>query len=438
MSINVCENAQQIKSELQDNPFPGQASIPSCRSMAVALDAADPLASLRQNFSIPANTIYMCGNSLGPLPTKVIERLEDGVKRQWGEDLIRSWNSNSWFTLPEKLAPRIARLIGAEAEEVTVADSTSVNLFKVVAAARSLRPDRHKIVTEAGNFPTDAYVLQGLSNLMRDPRPPVLAARDRLVDLIDDDTAVVVLTHVHYKDSAMFDMADITRRAHRHGALIVWDLSHSVGAVPVDLNGCNADFAIGCTYKYLNGGPGAPAFIFAAARHHAAMHPGLVGWWGHSKPFEFDDQYAAAPSMRQMLTGTGAILGMIALDAALDVFADIDMLAVRAKSLALAHLFTELLQQKCGGFGLQSASLLPLKARGSHIALRHEAGYPIMRALIARNVIGDFRAPDVIRFGLAPLYLRYQDIWDATDILAEVLTSGAWRDPQLLQKSTVT
>lgn len=438
MKLSVCDYPAPTTDNPSRDYSRSDVVLPASRADAVAMDAADPLANVRDQFQLPDDTIYLCGNSLGPLAKRAATRLQDGVQRQWGQDLIRSWNANSWFTLPERLAPRIARLIGAEAREVTVADSTSVNLFKVVAAARSLRQGRTRVVTEAGNFPTDAYVLEGLAELMRDPQPPVLARREQLLESIDDDTAVVVLTHVHYKDSALFDMAELTQHAHRHGALIVWDLSHSVGALPVDLNACDADFALGCTYKYLNGGPGAPAFIYAATRHHAAMQPGLVGWWGHAQPFAFDDTYAAGAGMRRMLTGTGSILGMIALEAALEVFDELDMQVLRAKSLALCDLFSRLVEQKCAGHGLSQASALPLAQRGSHIALRHEAGYAIIQSLIRRNVVGDFRAPDVIRFGLAPLFVRFQDVWDAVDALADVLTSGAWRNSALTQRATVT
>ena len=415
---------------------PGE--VPNSRAAALQMDLADPLAVARSKFRLPPETIYMCGNSLGPLPRCVAERMTDAIDREWGRDLIRSWNANEWFTLPDRLGARISRLIGAEPNEVTVADSTSVNLFKAVAAARSLRPDRTRIVTEAGNFPTDAYVMQGLSALLRDGEPPRLASREAIIDEIDTDTAVVVLTHVHYRDSAMFDMEVITRHAHACGALIVWDLSHSVGAVPLDLNACNADFAVGCTYKYLNGGPGAPAFLFAAARHHRDMQPGLVGWWGHSKPFDFDDDYAAAPGMRRMLTGTGPILGLIALESALDVFETLDMAEVRRKSIALSRLFLHRVEKKCAGHGLEAVTSLPLEQRGSHVALRHPQGYAIMQALIRRHVIGDFRAPDVIRFGLTPLYLRYQDVWDAVDTLAEVLGSGEWRAADFRSRALVT
>lgn len=408
------------------------------RLAARQLDRDDPLARVREQFVLPAGSIYLCGNSLGPLPRAARARLDRAIDVEWGQDLVRSYNKHGWFSLPEKLGARLARLIGARADEVTVADNTSVSLFKALCAARSLRPGRRKIVTEAGNFPTDGYVMQGLAQLLGDPQPPVLAPREQVLEAIDQDTAVVCLTHVHYRDSAMFDLAAVTGHAHRQGALVVWDLSHSIGAVPVDLDAANADFAIGCTYKYLNGGPGSPAFIYAASRHHRTMQPGLVGWWGHSQPFEFRDEYTPAEGMRSMLTGTGHILGMIALDAALDVFDQVDLSAVRAKSLALSRLFLQRIADRCAGFGVTPCSEAPLESRGSHVALRHPEGYAVIQALIRRQVIGDFRAPDVMRFGLAPLYLSFENVWDAVELLAAVLAGGEWRDEAFQQRAAVT
>lgn len=402
------------------------------------LDRQDPLREVIHCFDLPPDTIYLCGNSLGALPKSVPSHLSAVTQQQWGEALIRSWNAHAWFVMPEHISAKLAKLLGADADEVTVADSTSVNLFKATCAAKGLRPGRRKILTEAGNFPTDAYVLQGLARMLGPSARFASAARSDLMSAIDDDTAVVVLTHVHYKDCAMFDMAEVTRQAHAQGALVVWDLSHSVGALPVDLNGCDADFAVGCTYKYLNGGPGSPAFIFAARRHHASMDPGLVGWWGHEKPFEFSDDYAPAPGMRRMLSGTGHILGMAALDAALEIFDTLDMRQVREKSLRMSALFLDLVEQRCAGFGVTAITRRDDAARGSHVAIAHPDGYAIMQALIRRGIIGDFRAPDVMRFGLTPLYLSYRNVWDAVDGLAQVLTSGEWKSADLARRTLVT
>jgi kynureninase len=402
------------------------------------MDHDDPLREVIHAFELPPNTIYMCGNSLGALPKRVAPHLAAVTREQWGETLIRSWNTHSWFVMPERISGKLARLLGAGNDEVTVADSTSVNLFKATCAAKGLRAGRRKILTEAGNFPTDAYVLQGLAQLLGAGTTFASAPRSELIDAIDTDTAVVVLTHVHYKDCAAFDMSEVTRRIHESGALVVWDLSHSVGALPVDLNGCNVDFAVGCTYKYLNGGPGAPAFIFAARRHHEAMNPGLVGWWGHDKPFEFSDEYTPAPGMRRMLSGTGHILGMAALEAALDIFNGLDMNVVREKSLRMSELFLDLVEQRCSGFGLRPITRRDDRSRGSHVAIAHADGFAIMQALIRRGVIGDFRAPDAMRFGLTPLYLSYRNVWDAVNTLEQVLQSGEWNSVELARRSLVT
>ena len=402
------------------------------------MDRQDPLREVIHAFELPPDTIYMCGNSLGALPKCVTSHLSAVTQQQWGNTLIRSWNAHSWFVMPERIGEKLARLLGAGADELTVADSTSVNLFKATCAAKGLRTGRRKILTEAGNFPTDAYVLQGLARLLGEGAAFVSAARADLTDAIDDDTAVVVLTHVHYKDCAAFDMAATTRQVHERGALVVWDLSHSVGALPVDLNGCDVDFAVGCTYKYLNGGPGAPAFIFAARRHHASMDPGLVGWWGHDKPFEFSDDYTPAPGMRRMLSGTGHILGMAALEAALNIFDGLDMNVVREKSLRLSALFLDLVEQRCAGFGLSPITRRDDETRGSHVAIAHPDGFAIMQALIRRKIVGDFRAPDTMRFGLTPLYLTYRNVWDAVDALSNVLKSGEWKSADFARRSLVT
>jgi kynureninase len=319
-----------------------------------------------------------------------------------------------------------------------VADSTSINLYKTVNAALRLREDRRAVVAEIGNFPTDAYVLQGIAKRPGDAAELRACERGDVAGAIDSDTAVVVLTHVHYRDCAAFDMQAITRRAHEAGALVVWDLSHSVGAVSLDLAAADVDFAVGCTYKYLNGGPGAPAFIYAAGRHHDALDPGMVGWWGHRSPFEMLEEYSPAAGMRRMLTGTASIIALAALDGALDVFDGVAMSDVRAKSIGLTSAFMELVQSKCAGFGVEIMTPADPESRGSHVALRHEQGYAIMQALIARGVVGDFRAPDVMRFGFAPLYVSYRDVCESVEVLADVLSREEWRRPEFSQRSRVT
>ncbi|MEN2786625.1 kynureninase [Sphingomonas qilianensis] len=401
------------------------------------MDAADPLAAFRQRFLLPEGQIYLDGNSLGALPRDTPARVADTVAREWGEGLVGSWNSADWIGAPQRIGAKIARVIGAAPQEVLVADSTSVNLFKLLVAAIGARPGRHVILTEPGNFPTDLYIAQGVAALL--PRVDVRTVpRADIVAAIDPDTAVVLLTHVHYKSGALFDMAAITRAAHDHGALALWDLSHSVGAVELDLTAANADLAIGCGYKYLNGGPGAPAFLYVAARHQATLRSPLTGWMGHAAPFDFGDDYAAGAGVNRFLCGTPPILGMAALEVGVDLWLEADRAALFQKSRALCSLFIELVEQRCAGLGLTLASPAAADARGSHVSFAHADGYPVMQALIARGVIGDFRAPDVLRFGFTPLYIGYEDVWRAVEILRDVLDSGSWDTPAFRARAAVT
>ena len=408
------------------------------RVAMTARDALDSLAPLRDQFELPAGVLYMDGNSLGALPRVTAERVADLVARQWGTDLIRSWNSNDWIGAPARIGAKIAPLIGAAPDEVIVADSVSVNLFKLACGALGLRPDRRVILTEPGNFPTDLYILKGLERLLGERVEIRVRAREDLEAAIDEEVAVVVLTHIHYKTAERWPMAAITRRAHEHGALALWDLSHSAGAVAVDLNGAGADLAIGCGYKYLNGGPGAPSFLFVAERWRDQIASPLSGWMGHADPFEFGDDFRPAKGIRRQLCGTPGMLGMAALEAGVDVFSGVSMAAVEAKSLALGDAFIDLVEARCGFAGLELASPRSATARGSHVSFRHPNGYAIMQALIARGVIGDFRAPDILRFGLTPLYLGFADIWDAVQILRDVLQTRAYEDPGFSRRAAVT
>ena len=403
-----------------------------------ALDAKDPLAQWRGEFSLPEGVIYLDGNSLGALPKATLARMQDVITLEWGRDLIKSWNTADWINAPTRLGDEIATLVGAGPGEVVAADSTSLNLFKLAAAAVRMQPGRHKIISEPGNFPTDLYVLQGLVDYLGPDYILETVERDQIPAAIDSDTAVVVLTHVHYKTGRMFDMADLTKKAQAAGALMLWDLSHSAGAVPVDLNGCNADLAIGCGYKYLNGGPGAPAFLFVAKRHQEAIRPPLSGWMGHAAPFAFSDDYAPAPGIRRNLCGTPSVLGMAALEVSLDMMTRVNMSELRTKSQKMGDLFIRLVEEKCNSHGFGLASPKDASERGSQVSLTHDQGYAIMQALIARNVIGDFRAPEILRFGFTPLYLRYADIWDGAEILAEVMDSGAWKAEEFQKRAAVT
>ena len=399
---------------------------------ARALDATDPLAARRDDFLLPEGVIYLDGNSLGALPKATPAALADVATRQWGDRLIRSWNEG-WIDAPQRIGAKIAPLIGAAADSVIIGDTTSTHLFKALVAALRSNPARHTVLSEAGNFPTDLHIAEGAVGCVPGARLKVVARED-LAAAIDDDTAVLLLTHVHYKTSDRFDMAAWTARAHAAGALMLWDLSHSVGAVPIDLTAANADMAVGCTYKYLNGGPGAPAFLYVAKRWQDSLASPLSGWMGHAAPFAFEDAYRPAPGMKRWLAGTPAMLSTAALETALDLWADIDQHAVATKR---ARLF-DILAAAGDALGLDCVSPRDPARRGSHISFRHPQAYALTQALIARGVIGDFRDPDILRLGLTPLYLSHEDVWRAADILRETLESEAWRDPAFSERLAVT
>ena len=400
-------------------------------------DNADPLDVLRSRFSLPDGVIYLDGNSLGALPFTVVNAVQEAVERQWGSDLIASWNKHRWIGLPQNAGGRIAGLIGAEPDEVVVADSVSVNLFKLAAAAMSARPGRRAIVTEGGDFPTDLYILQGLVEIMPEVELRVVPPGG-IEAALDDRVALVLLSHVHYRSGAVRDMARLNAAIRAEGALSLWDLSHSAGVLDVDLNRDGADLAAGCGYKYLNGGPGAPAWLFVARRRQAELRNPLSGWMGHARPFDFADDYAPAAGIDRWLCGTPPILSLTALDAALDVFDGVDMGAARAKAGALGDLFIERVETRCAGKGLTLASPREAAARGGHVSFHHPHGWALMQNLIARGVIGDFRSPDVIRFGFAPLYVRQVDVWDAVEVLTEVLDSQSWREARYQTVAAVT
>ena len=402
---------------------------------ATKLDAADPLASARARFELPDGVIYLDGNSLGALPVAAPEALATTAERQWGEDLIASWNKHGWIDWPTRIAAKLAPIVGAKPSELLIADSTSVCLFKLLAAALRARPGKRTVLTQRRNFPTDLYVAQGLAEMLgltlkAVPAEDVLAA-------IDGDTAVVTLTHVDYRSAAIHDMRAINDAAHAAGALTVWDLSHSAGAIELDLTGARSDLAVGCGYKYLNGGPGAPAFLYVAQALQGELRSPLQGWMGHAQPFAFDDDYRAAPGIRSFLTGTPSILALAALDAGLDTFDGIALRDLEAKSRALSQLFVDEVEARCGREVTLASPRDPAK-RASHVVFAHEQGYAVMQALIDRGVIGDFRAPDLMRFGFTPLYTRFEDVVRAAEILGDILTARAWDDPRFLERKKVT
>ncbi len=431
-----------------------------------ALDAQDPLRTLRDLFALPAGQIYLDGNSLGASPKATAARVAQVVQQEWSQDLIASWNKAGWVDLPQRLGNQFAPWLGAGQDELVFTDTTSINLFKVLTVAARIAaedgPARKKLLTERSNFPTDLYIAQSVCQ--QHGLELVLLEPEEILAALDDDAAILLLTHVNYRTGAMHDMAQITAVAHAHRILCVWDLCHSAGAVPIDLHGANADFAVGCGYKYLNGGPGAPAFVWAHPRVVNRCWQPLTGWFGHAAPFQFTPGYAPAEGIRRYLCGTQPILSLSALQCGLDVFSAAEPLggmdALRAKSLALTDLFILLAEERCQGHGLGLATPLPHAQRGSQVCLTHDAGqghsgqdsgqgssaYAIIQALIARGVVGDFRQgdgglgqhKDILRFGFTPLYLGFEDVWNAVEQLRQVLDSGEWREPRFHQRQAVT
>ncbi|MEM9224732.1 MAG: kynureninase [Pseudomonadota bacterium] len=399
---------------------------------AAVLDALDPLAGKRDAFVLPDGVIYLDGNSLGPLTHAAKARLATAVEGAWGEGLIRSWNTAGWIDLPARIAEKLSPLIGVAAQDLAVCDSTSVNLFKVLSAALDKAGGRRVILSERGNFPTDLYIAEGVAEL----KWAELRLTDDIFSALDESVAVAMVTQVDYRTGRKHDMGALTGRAHEMGALTIWDLAHSAGAFPVDLTGADADFAIGCGYKYLNGGPGAPAFLWVSPRHQDVL-PALRGWFGHAAPFAFEDSFRPADGIKRFLSGTPPVLSMTALDAALDVFSDVDLGQLMEKSQALCELMIARVDARCGSY-ITPASPSIAAERGSQVSFRFSDGYAVMQALIAKGVIGDFRAPDILRFGFTPLYTRYVDVFDAVEILSDILAEQSWDRPEFHRRAAVT
>ncbi|MFZ5670605.1 MAG: kynureninase [Pseudomonadota bacterium] len=398
-----------------------------------ARDAADPLARFRQAFIRPEGQIYLAGNSLGPPARNAAATVARTLEREWGERLVQAWNRDGWFDAPARVGGKIAGLIGARPDEVLVADSTSVDLFKLAASAMLARPGRPVVLSEPGDFPTDVYMLEGAVRALGGGRRLSLRPAGALEAALTEEVAVVVLCHAHYRTAALRDMARLTARAQAVGALVLWDLSHSVGAVEVDLNGCNADLAVGCGYKYLNGGPGAPAFLFVARRHQDALVSPLPGWFGHARPFAFEDGYAPAPGIARFACGTPPILSLAALEAGVDLALEAGAAALAAKARALGELFATRV-----GEALTLESPADPAARGGHLAYRHPEAYAVVQALIARGVVGDYREPDLMRFGFSPLPLSFAEVARAADLLVETVRARAYDDPAFRQRARVT
>lgn len=408
------------------------------REDCIFRDRSDPLGKMRGRFVIPEGIIYLDGNSLGLLPVNAAARVADTITRQWGETLIKSWNDHGWFDLPRKIGDRIAPLIGAPAGSVIAGDTVTVNLFKLLGAALKLVPRRRVILSDDGNFPSDLYAAQGLRDLLDDGYSLRLVAPEDVAQSISEETAVVMLTEVDYRTGRLHDMRAITKAAHEKGAPTIWDLAHSAGALAVSLSGANADFAVGCTYKYLNGGPGAPAFLYVRPDLQVKVAPVLAGWWGHAAPFDFETEFRPAPGILRNQCGTQPILSLAALDAALDVWDGVDLQQVRAKSMALCGLFVEQVQSRCAHHGVILSGPSAVEHRGSHVALHCPNGYAVMQALIAQGVIGDFRAPDLIRFGFTPLYTSFTEVWDAAHTLARIMDDRLWDRADFQARKPVT
>ena len=423
------------------------STLQDCRE----LDAQDPLRALREQFILPAGVIYLDGNSLGPLPKTTAARVNEAITQEWGQGLIRAWNSAGWIDAPQRVGDKIAQLVGAAPGELVTTDSTSINLYKVLSVALDIAasdtPGRKMLVSERSNFPTDLYIAESICQ--ERGLQLKLVDQEDIAAALTDDVAVLMLTHVNYRTGAMHDMAAITKDAHEAGILTVWDLAHSAGAVPVDLHAAQADFAVGCGYKYLNGGPGAPAFVWANPKHIDRFWQPLAGWWGHAAPFKFTPDYRPAPGIARFLCGTQPVLSMTALECGLDTVLAAEpmggMAALRAKSLALTDLFIELVEVRCAGHGLKLATPREHFQRGSQVCLSRSVGaYAIVQALITRGVIGDFRAGDggrhldILRFGFTPLYLGFEEVYQAVEHLRQVLDTGEWQQPEFNQKHAVT
>ncbi len=413
------------------------------RNDCLRLDAADPLAHFRPEFDLPPGVIYLDGNSLGAKPRTASAVAARVVDDEWATGLIRSWNTADWFTLPARLGDQLSVVIGGGDGETVVTDTTSLNLFKVLSAALRIaetdHPGRRVIISERDNFPTDLYMAEGLIELLDRGYELRLVDDDHgLDDLLGDEVAVVMLSHVNYRTGALWDLKAITERAHDHQALIIWDLAHSAGALPIALAAADADFAVGCTYKYLNGGPGSPAFLWVHRRHQDRFTSPLSGWWGHARPFAMEDHYEPVPGIGRFLCGTQPMVSLSLVGCGLDIALRADPVSVREKSLAMTDLFIALVERRCADHPMRLITPRDHDRRGSHVSFAHPDGFAIMQALIERGVIGDYREPEVLRFGITPLYLSYADLWDAVEILADILDRRSWDQARFHRRSTVT
>ena len=415
------------------------AYLPESRSACEKEDATDPLRSWQDAFNLPQDLIYLDGNSLGAMPKKALEQLEQTIRNEWAEDLITSWNKAGWWKLPETLGELIAPVVGAASGQVIISDSTSLNIYKSIHAALGLLQKRTVVVSEADSFPTDLYIMEGVAATRKNIQRRLLGNDGNTLDeLLDDQVAVVSFSHVNYRTGEILPIAELVQQTHDAGALFVLDTCHSAGVLPVELDQWGVDFAVGCTYKYLNGGPGSPAFIYVAKRHQKEAVNPLSGWWGHARPFAFEENFRAAEGIRRFQTGTQPVLSLRGLQAGLEIAQEVDLQQVRKKSQRLTQLFIELIESGCRNYGVTLQSPTDHDKRGSQVALHFENGFAVIQALIARKIIADFREPGSMRFGFAPLYLRYTDVWDAAEALDDVLKTEEWREERFRQNHEVT
>jgi kynureninase len=402
------------------------------------LDREDPLRAFRRRFFLPGPGVYLCGNSLGPLPRATPERLHQVLREEWGRQQVAGWNRSGWFHLAGQVGEKIGRLLGARPGEVMVADSLSVNLFKLLAAARTLRPGRRVLLTEEENFPSDLYMAQGLTALLADGTEVRVVPRHRLLEALSPEVAAVFLSHVGFRDGALWDLPRVTRQVQACGALMLWDVAHSAGVLPLRLAAAGVDLAVGCGYKYLNGGPGAPAFLYVAEAHHGRWRQPLQGWFGHARPFALEEEFEPAPGVVRGQCGTPPILSLAALEVGCDLLLEADLEQVADKGRRLGEVFLALVNERCPDLGLELASPADADQRGSQLCWRHPQAHALCQALIERGIVGDFRDPDILRFGLSPLILRYQDLWTAVEALRDLLVTEAWNDPRFHQRQAVT
>ena len=409
------------------------------RDQLLELDLADPLNHYRQQFDLRADTVYLDGNSLGPPLIGLHQHLQHFIENQWRQDLISAWNKHHWFAMGQKLGEKLSLLIGAKPNEVIVTDNTSINLFKLLVAAVKHQAPRKKIIAVNNNFPTDLYMAQSVAALLGDLQCQLLQVDPKeLIAAIDNGTAVIVLSQVDFRTGNLLDVASIMAAAAKHGALVIWDISHTVGALPFDVKKLHIELAVGCTYKFLNGGPGSPAFVFVAEHLQQQMQQPLTGWFGHNQPFAFSKNYQPAQNIHRFQSGTPSVVALSALDHALSLWQQIDLQQIQQKSTALTHYFIQLVKQECGDCNIGLATSEHNNQRGSQVSLTHPDGYAIVQALIANNVIGDFRSPNIMRFGFAPLYVTYIDVWNSVQTLKQVMVEEQYKDPDYQNRQTVT